>query len=143
MVDSAGYDNNEGGHLFYEITRESEEHIMFYKNHSSQSPANPNMYINLKLTSLQLGQHIGITLFNTLLPNGNGASINFVTNDAGHAVLIPKVNGAAGTPFVIDTFIVKSNFEYKFVVVDPQTLGYTSISGYLLLCLNSPNIVSN
>ena len=42
-----------------------------------------------------------------------------------------------------ETFIFKSNFEYKFVVVDPQTLGYTSISGYLLLCLNSPNIVSN
>ena len=143
MVDSAGYDNNEGSHLFYEITRESEEHIMFYKNRSSQSPANPNMYINLKLTSLQLGQHIGITLFNTLRPNGSGASINFVTNDAGHAILIPKVDGAAGTPSVADAFIFKSNFEYKFVVVDPQTLGYTSISGYLLLCLNSPNIVSN
>ena len=143
MVDSAGYDNNEGSNLFYEITRESEEHIMFYKNRSSQSPANPDMYINLKLTSLQLGQHIGITFFDTLLPN-SGASINLVTNDAGHAMLIPRVNGDPGTPSVGGVSIIfKSNLEYKFVVVDPQTLGYTSISGYLLLCLNSPNIVSN
>ena len=143
MVDSADYDNNEGNHLNYEITRESEEHIMFYKNRSSQSPANPDMYINLKLTSLQLGQHIGITFFDTLLPN-SGASINLVTNDAGHAMLIPRVNGDPGTPSVGGVSIIfKSNLEYKFVVVDPQTLGYTSISGYLLLCLNSPNIVSN
>ena len=143
MVDSADYDNNEGSHSSYEITLESEEHIMFYKNRSSQSPANPDMYINFKLTSLQLGQHIGITFFDTLLPN-SGASINLVTNDAGHAMLIPRVNGDPGTPSVGGVSIVfRSNFEYKFVVVDPQTLGYTSISGYLLLCLNSPNIVSN
>lgn len=142
MVDSVDYDNNEGSHLSYEITLESEEHIMFYKNRSSQASATP-MYINLKLTSLQLGQHIGITFFDTLLSN-NGASINLVTNDVGHAILIPKVNDAAGTPFVGGVSITfRSNFEYKFVVVDPQTLGYTSISGYLLLCLNSPNMVSN
>ena len=142
MVDSVDYDNNEGGHLSYEITLESEEHIMFYKKRGPQASVNP-MYINLKLTSLQLGQHIGITFFDTMLSN-NGASINLVINDVGHAILIPKVNDAAGTPFVGGVSITfRSNFEYKFVVVDPQTLGYINITGYLLLCLNSPNIVSN
>lgn len=149
MVNSYAYDINEhiGGTPadIYEITVNTPEHLLFYKTSSSATPEEPVMYINLKIASLRIGQHIGITFFNTIhTDTASLQSINLNTNDDGHAILIPTVNNNAGIPVIGGFSIsVRSNYEYKFVVVSPLTLGYDNIDGLLLLCLNSPNISQN
>lgn len=119
ILDALNYDladNSVNAQTFY-ITKDSPEHIVFYK-----SSGNNDLYMNFGINSLREGQIIGITF----LSNSLNFGINLVNTGANLPIwlstedgnLIPPQLGGVSLSF-------PRNSEQKFVVLKGSQIGYS------------------
>lgn len=109
-------DNSANAQTFY-ITKDSPEHIVFYKSSGSN-----DLYMNFGINSLREGQIIGITFLSNSLAFG----INLVNTGNNLPIWLPTENGNLGQPQLGGVSLsFQRNSEQKFVVLKGSQIGYS------------------
>ena len=109
-------DNSANAQTFY-ITKDSPEHIVFYKSSGSN-----DLYMNFGINSLREGQIIGITFLSNSLAFG----INLVNTGNNLPIWLPTENGNLSQPQLGGVSLsFQRNSEQKFVVLKGSQIGYS------------------
>lgn len=119
ILDALNYDltdNSSNAQTFY-ITKDSPEHIVFYKSSGSG-----DLYMNFGINSLREGQIIGITFLSGSLEFG----INLINTGTNLPIWLPIEDGNLPNPQLGGVSIsLPRNSEQKFVVINGSQIGYS------------------